>query len=99
MSMDLGDTPMGAWAQAIEHLRQAEELMAEMDVSEPNREPVSLADVFRQSLTTARGAVAQHWRWRLWEEMTKPARLVIPHDELSRIPNDELRRIFEPRQD
>jgi len=79
---DLADHPQGAWAQAIEHLAAAEELMAEMDVSEPRREPLSLADVFRQALTTARGAVAQHWRWRLWEEMTRRPTLLVPVEEV-----------------
>ena len=65
--------PTGAWDIAIRNLRQAYELMEEMNI-DSHHGVDSLGNVFRRQIEAMIGAVDQHWRQAWWKTATTPAR-------------------------
>jgi hypothetical protein len=79
MPNHLDPQPIGAWAEAIRHLRAAHELMAEMNIGVP-REDSSLGEIYERQMMVMISSVDQHYRRLYMEIATRPSRMIIHED-------------------
>jgi hypothetical protein len=70
--VDPADTPMGAWAEAIDHLHEAERLMAEMVIDLGDGTPShNLGQIYRHYVSSAERAIQHHWRTTYFAQASK----------------------------
>lgn len=72
--------PTGPWAQAIDHLRLAHELMKRMVLRDPVLRAQSLGDVFEHQIEMEIGSITNHYRQAYYETATKPTRVIMRDD-------------------